>query len=56
VRKPLLFLNDYFTIQGAVNAAGIGDTIFVRSGTYRGEVVINKTVSLVGENKQSTIY
>jgi nitrous oxidase accessory protein len=47
--------DDYSTIQDAVNAASIGDTIFVRNGTYHGTVIVNKMVSLVGENKQSTI-
>jgi parallel beta-helix repeat protein len=46
---------DYSTIQGAINHANPGDTIFVHSGTYHENVVINKSVSLVGENRDSTI-
>jgi parallel beta-helix repeat protein len=42
------------TIQGAINAASSGDTVYVRSGTYNEDIVINKTVSLVGENKETT--
>jgi len=47
--------DDYPTIQEAINAASDGDTIFVRSGTYYEHVVVNKTVSLIGENRSNTI-
>jgi parallel beta-helix repeat protein len=43
------------TIQEAINNASSGATIFVRSGTYHENVAINKSVSLVGENMDSTI-
>jgi len=46
---------DYTTIQEAINAANEGDTIFVRNGTYYENVVVNKTVSLIGENRNTTI-
>ena len=47
--------DDYPTIQEAINAASDGDTIFVRSGIYYENVVVNKAVSLIGESKQNTI-
>ncbi len=47
--------HDYATIQEAVNAASDGDRIFVKSGTYHKKVIVNKTVSLTGENKSDTI-
>ncbi|MGD8544883.1 MAG: NosD domain-containing protein [Candidatus Bathyarchaeota archaeon] len=47
--------HDYATIQEAINAAESGDTIFVYNGTYYEEVVVNKTVSILGENSSSTI-
>jgi len=48
--------DDYSTIQEAVNAAEQGDSIFVKSGTYYEHVVVvNKSVSLIGENKYNTI-
>jgi pectin methylesterase-like acyl-CoA thioesterase len=43
--------DDYPTIQEAINAATPGDTIFVRAETYYENVVVNKTVSLIGEDK-----
>jgi nitrous oxidase accessory protein len=47
--------DDYSTIQEAINNAVDGDTIFVRAGTYYEHVVVNKTVSLVGEDVNATI-
>jgi len=47
--------DDYPTIQQAINAASPGDTIFVRNGTYHENVLVNKTVNLIGENNQTTI-
>jgi parallel beta-helix repeat protein len=47
--------DDYPTIQEAINAATEGDSIDVRAGTYYENVVVNKTVSLVGESHDSTI-
>jgi len=45
----------YETIQQAINAASVGDIIYVRNGTYSEQVVVNKTVSLFGEDKFNTI-
>ena len=42
--------DDYPTIQEAVNAASDGDTIIVRNGTYYENVVLNKTLTLQGED------
>jgi len=48
--------DNYTTIQEAINNADEGETIFVRANkTYYEHVVINKTVSLVGENPNTTI-
>ena len=46
---------DFKKIQDAINNASSGDTIFVRKGIYYENVVINKSVSLVGEDMDSTI-
>jgi len=47
--------DDYPTIQEAINAANPSDIIFVRSGNYYENVVVNKSVSMIGENRQNTI-
>jgi parallel beta-helix repeat protein len=45
---------NYTTIQEAIDNATSGDTVFVNSGTYFGGVVINKTINLVGEGRDTT--
>ncbi len=48
---------DFRTIQEAINNANasVRDTIFVRSGTYNECPVVSKSVSIVGESRESTI-
>jgi parallel beta-helix repeat protein len=46
---------NYSKIQEAINDASDGDTIFVYSGTYYENVIVNKTISLTGEDRNSTI-
>jgi parallel beta-helix repeat protein len=46
---------DYQKIQEAVNSANEGDTVFVYNGAYYENVDVNKTVSLIGENRESTV-
>ena len=45
---------DYESIQEAVDEAKPGDTIFVKSGTYYGNVVIDKSLSLIGNGSENT--
>ena len=47
--------SNYTIIQAAINAASHGDTVFLENGTYQERVVINKSISLVGENVHSAI-
>ena len=47
--------DDYQTIQEAVDAANSGDIILVSAGTYYEYVRVNKTVSLIGDNPETTI-
>jgi len=47
--------DDYEKIQWAIGNATDGDTIFVHNGTYYENVVINKSVTLVGEARDFTI-
>ncbi|MCW4006799.1 MAG: PQQ-binding-like beta-propeller repeat protein [Candidatus Bathyarchaeota archaeon] len=51
--------DDYYTIQEAIDNASDGDTIFVRRDTYYAQghsgIVIDKQISLIGEDPQTTI-
>jgi len=53
--STIIVPDDYSTIQDAINAASNGDTIFVRNGTYIENVVVNKSVSVIGECREGTI-
>lgn len=46
---------NYSTIQEAIDIANSGDTIQVQSGTYMESLIINKSISLIGEDKNNTI-
>jgi nitrous oxidase accessory protein len=46
---------DFQTIQEAINNAGSGYVIFVHNGEYYENLVVDKSVSLIGENRDSTI-
>jgi parallel beta-helix repeat protein len=52
---PLDVPPDFLTIQEAINHAKEGDTVYLFSGTYNEKVVVNVTVSLTGEDEDSTI-
>ncbi len=47
--------NNYTHIQDAINDASEGDTIFVFNGTYYENILINKSINLIGENRNITI-
>jgi len=47
--------DEFEKIQWAIGNASDGDTIFVRAGTYHENLVVDKRISLIGENKYSTI-
>jgi nitrous oxidase accessory protein NosD len=47
--------DSYASIQEAVDAASDGDRIYVKDGTYEGSVFINKSISLIGQNRETTV-
>lgn len=38
------------SVQTAINAAAAGDTVYIESGTYVGDLVVNKALTIVGHN------
>ena len=48
---------NFSRIQDAINSPLVseGDIIYVYNGTYNENVIVNKTVALIGENKENTI-
>ena len=46
---------DYTTIQDAINSSENGDTIRVYNGVYNERLIVDKSVSLVGDGKEETI-
>ena len=47
--------NNYTKIQDAIDNASEGDTVYVKERTYYENLIINKTINLIGENQQTTI-
>lgn len=47
--------DEYATIQAAIDAANVGDTIYVKDGTYVENVIVNKAITLVGQSMEGTI-
>jgi len=48
-------LGNYSIIQDAIDNASDGDTVFVYSGTYIENVVVNKSIKIIGEDRNLTI-
>jgi parallel beta-helix repeat protein len=53
--KAIIVPDDYPTIQAAINSAIDEGTIFVKAGIYFENVVINKSICLVGEKREKTV-
>ena len=53
--KTIIVPDDYPSIKDAIGNASAGDTILVRSGTYFENPIIDKPLTLQGENSANTI-
>ena len=53
--KTITVPDDYPTIQDAINAANPEDVVYVKAGTYNENIVVDKTLSLIGEDANRTI-
>ncbi len=47
--------NNYTYIQDAIDNASDGDTIFVYSGIYHENIIVDKSIIILGENAEETI-
>jgi len=46
---------NYSIIQNAIKYSSAGDIIYVYNGTYYEDIEVNKPISIIGEDKESTI-
>jgi parallel beta-helix repeat protein len=53
--RTIIVPTDYLSIQDAINNAVDGATIYIRKGSYVENPVVNKSVSLIGEDRDATI-
>ena len=57
--RTIVVPDDFSTIQKAIANASTGDTVYVRNGAYSctnsSPIVVNKTLTLIGENPLNTI-
>jgi parallel beta-helix repeat protein len=54
--KTVVVPDDYGSVQEAIDNAQPRDTVYVRHGVYHENLSVNKTLSLVGENAQTTVF
>ncbi len=53
--RTIVVPDNYPTLQQALDQANPGDTVFARAGIYNESLILSKTVSLLGENRQTTL-
>ena len=46
---------DYSNIQNAIDNASEEDTVFVKNGKYYENIIIDKSITMLGESKENTI-
>ncbi|MCW4016161.1 MAG: right-handed parallel beta-helix repeat-containing protein, partial [Candidatus Bathyarchaeota archaeon] len=54
-QNTVIVPDDYGSIQMAIDNSLVGGTVYVRSGMYHENLVINKSLSLMGENVDTTV-
>ena len=47
--------DNYISIQEKIDNSNDGDIIFIKSGIYNEKLIINKSITIIGENKNNTI-
>ena len=60
INQKTIYVDDdgganYTFIQDAINNSSDGDTIYVYSGLYFEHIIVNKSIILIGEDKNTTI-
>ena len=53
--QAIIVPDDFPSIQQAINAAQPGSTVYVKAGTYVENLIVNKSITLMGEAEESTI-
>ncbi|MEJ2241701.1 MAG: NosD domain-containing protein [Candidatus Bathyarchaeota archaeon] len=53
--KTLIVPDNYLSINEAIKNATPGDIIFVKSGIYNENLIVNKSLKLIGENSRNTM-
>ncbi len=53
--RIIIVPDNYTSIQEAINHASAGDTVLIKKGVYVENPIINKTISLVGEDRDATV-
>ena len=46
---------NYTSIQAAIDNASSGNIVYIYNGTYFENIMINKTIEIIGESRDSTI-
>ena len=54
-KQTIIVPDEQPTIQAGINAASSGDTVYVKARVYYENVVVNKSICLIGENRETTI-
>ncbi len=53
--ETIIVPDDFSTIQAAIDSGSDGDRIFVKKGIYVENPIVNKSISLIGEDRDSTV-